>query len=321
MPGANRSLPPEIASKVARGSAWARSSRQAIVRARASRATGGGAVVVNSPITAIPNEPVLNPSRVGADDVLPEAPPPSLVDDPESVDERVVPDVVPPVALDVVELDRADDRRTVLAAVVVRSRRVMDDGEAERRRGHGVVTAQCLVGLPALARDHDRLGGARLLPHRNPGDGASHGVRAHARHRPHGAGLPRASRGRPTPLRRWPTRGCGRPRSSRRRGRHRDRHGPSLTSGRSARGRERRPSRCPSSAGPGSRSSASGRRPRAHGSPRRGISCTDRLATPAIAILRDGESDQRGHGGDEKRLTASPGLPRLVGGTRVRTPA
>ena len=61
MPGLKRSFPDEIAVNVASGSTCARSSRQASVRTRASTAAAGGAAVRKSPITAMPNEPVLNP--------------------------------------------------------------------------------------------------------------------------------------------------------------------------------------------------------------------------------------------------------------------
>jgi hypothetical protein len=48
---------------------------------------------------------------VGADDVPRDPAEPSLIDGSEAVDEEVVADVVPAVPLDVVELDRPDDRR------------------------------------------------------------------------------------------------------------------------------------------------------------------------------------------------------------------
>ena len=65
--------------------------------------------------------------RMRADDVPVDPAVAALVHGAEAVDEEVVADVVPTVALHVVQLDPADDRRRFDARVVVRSRRVVDD--------------------------------------------------------------------------------------------------------------------------------------------------------------------------------------------------
>ena len=61
MPLTKRSFPDEIALKVESGSTCARSRRHASVCTSASTAAGGGSTERKSPITAMPNEPVLNP--------------------------------------------------------------------------------------------------------------------------------------------------------------------------------------------------------------------------------------------------------------------
>ena len=66
------------------------------------------------PITAMPNEPRLKPSAC-APTTFRSTPRTALVDGAEAVDEKVVADVVPAVPLDVVELDRADDRGRLAA--------------------------------------------------------------------------------------------------------------------------------------------------------------------------------------------------------------
>ena len=64
----------------------------------------------------------VEPARVGADDVPVDPAGAPLVHRAEAVDERVVADVVPAVALDVVRLDRPDDRRRLRAACRCSSR-------------------------------------------------------------------------------------------------------------------------------------------------------------------------------------------------------
>ncbi len=90
--------------------------------------------------------------RVGADHVPVDPAAAALVDRAEAVDEEVVADVVPAVALDVVDLDAAHDCRCLRARVGVRAGRVMDDGEPQHRRDHGRRADDLLVRIPRRAR-------------------------------------------------------------------------------------------------------------------------------------------------------------------------
>jgi len=72
--------------------------------------------------------------RVRADDVAIDTAEPSLVDGAEAIDEKVVADVVPAVALHVVELDSLDDRRCLGSRVAIAPGRVVDDREPDIRR-------------------------------------------------------------------------------------------------------------------------------------------------------------------------------------------
>ena len=89
------------------------------------------------PSSATPTEPVLNPWACAPIDVPVDSAEPALVDRPEAVDEKVVTDVVPPVPLDVEQLDPLHDGRGLGTRVAVPAGRVVDDGESEVGRVRG----------------------------------------------------------------------------------------------------------------------------------------------------------------------------------------
>jgi len=74
------------------------------------RAAAEGAAEPYVPSTATPVDPVLKPSAWRADHVLVDPAVATFEHLPVLVDEKVVPDVVPAVALHVVDLDAAHDR-------------------------------------------------------------------------------------------------------------------------------------------------------------------------------------------------------------------
>ena len=120
--------------------------------------------------------------RVRADDVPLDAAVPPLVDGAETVDEEVVTDVVPAVALHVVELDRLDYRRRLGGRVAVRARRVVDDRHTQRRGERRSGAPDLLVRIPAAARDDRRCfrplqparGHARVRARHEPGAETDH---------------------------------------------------------------------------------------------------------------------------------------------------
>ncbi len=97
--------------------------------------------------------------RVRPDHVLVDAAAAAFVDRPEAVDEEVVADVVPAVALNVVDLDPAHDRRRLRARIAIRAGGVMHDGQAQHRRDHGSRADDLLVRIPAGTTDDRRLAG------------------------------------------------------------------------------------------------------------------------------------------------------------------
>ena len=139
--------------------------------------------------------------RVRADDVLVDAAVTALVDGAEAIDEEVVADVVPAVALHVVELDRPHERRCLRGRVPVRAGRVVDEREPQRARVGGSCATNLLVRVPALPW-HDRGRTGALQPsargRRCPGS---------RRTRPAAGGRCRAGGTRSGPRGR-PTRGC-----------------------------------------------------------------------------------------------------------------
>ena len=103
----------------------------------------------------MPTDPVLKPRACAPDDVAVDAPEPPLVDRSEAVDEEVVADVVPAVALDVEELDPLHDRGCLGARVAVLTGRVVDDREAHVARVARRAAPDLLVRTPRPSR-HDR---------------------------------------------------------------------------------------------------------------------------------------------------------------------
>ena len=90
----------------------------------------------------------------------------ALVDPALVVDEEVVADVVPAVALDVVGVDRPHRGRRVGVGPVRRRHRVVDE-QLRDRRVLPVVLADRLVGAPLGPGDDGRLGHRRLGPYRS----------------------------------------------------------------------------------------------------------------------------------------------------------
>ena len=142
--------------KVPSGSTCARSRRQASVLHeridRGGRRLDGAEVAHHRDAERAGVEP----AGVRPDDVAVDAAGATLVDRAEAVDERVVADVVPAVALDVVELDRAHDRRRLEPRVRVRPGGVMDVRHPERVRVARLALHDRLVRLPRRARDESR---------------------------------------------------------------------------------------------------------------------------------------------------------------------
>ena len=156
MPAGKRGLPPDSHVSVESGSMCARSSRHAsscssgALRGRADRR----AAVV--PEHRHADGAVVEAERVCTDDRLVDAAVPALEHLPVLVDEEVVADVVPAVALHVVQLDAAHDRRRLRRGVVVRAGRVMHDGEVDRRGDLRIRATDRLVGAPRETRDDRR---------------------------------------------------------------------------------------------------------------------------------------------------------------------
>ena len=96
---------------------------------------------------------VVETERVGSDDVLVDTAVPALVDRAETVDQKVVADVVPAVPLHVVELDRANHRRCLCPCVGIRSCGVVNDREPHGVRVLRRRLPEGLVRVPACARD------------------------------------------------------------------------------------------------------------------------------------------------------------------------
>ncbi len=135
-----------------------------------------------------PERARVEPACMRAHDVPVDSAGATFVDRPETVDERVVADVVPAVALDVVELDRPNDSGRLEPRVRVRPCRVMDVRHAQRVCVGRLTPDDRLVGEPAAARDELRRAGRRRRPQRHLGHGAAHRQRASPGHvavRPH----------------------------------------------------------------------------------------------------------------------------------------
>ena len=95
--------------------------------------------------------------RLGADHVARDPAVAALPDVAVAIDEVVVANVVPAVRLHVVGVDRADDRRDVRLAVVVRGRRVVHEDHAHGWRVQRWRAAEALVRAPVGARQDRRL--------------------------------------------------------------------------------------------------------------------------------------------------------------------
>ena len=126
-PDAKRALPPETHVSVDFGSTCAMSSRQASRLASAVRATAGGSARTVRSEHGDADRAGVEPFRMRADDGLVDAAVAALEDLPVLVDEKVVADVVPAVALHVVDLDPAHDRGRLRGGVRVAAGRVVDE--------------------------------------------------------------------------------------------------------------------------------------------------------------------------------------------------
>src|SRR2546427_1001834 len=103
-----------------------------------------------------------------ADDGFVDASVTALEDLPVLVDEKVVADVVPAVALHVVHLDPAHDCGGLRGGIRVRAGRVMDERKLEGGCVAGRRTPDRLVRTPGLAVDQRWGAGQRNPPQRNP---------------------------------------------------------------------------------------------------------------------------------------------------------
>src|SRR5687767_1629683 len=100
---------------------------------------------------------------VGADDRLAEAAVAALVDAAEAVDQRVVADVIPAVAVAVEAADPEHDPLRLRAAVLVGGHRVMYDGGLDLSLGRGAaVLAAAIVALGAPLGAGDDIGPRRV---------------------------------------------------------------------------------------------------------------------------------------------------------------
>ena len=121
-------------------------------------------------------------SRVGSDYVAVGPAEPALVHSAESVDEKVVADVVPAVPLDVEQLDALDDRCCLGPRVVVTSGGVMHD----RKPNLGGVcrrsAANRLIRSPREPWNHRGRVGSGRKPVRHPRLGAPDEMRANSRY-------------------------------------------------------------------------------------------------------------------------------------------
>src|SRR6266550_5241632 len=115
----------------------------------------------------------VEPFGVCADDWFVDASVTALEDLSELVDEKVVADVVPTVALHVVDLDPTYDRRRLRRGVRVTAGRVMDEGKLEGACVARWCTSDRLVRTPGLAVDQQWGAGQRNPPQRNPYFGAA----------------------------------------------------------------------------------------------------------------------------------------------------
>src|SRR5690242_13633821 len=103
-----------------------------------------------------PRRAGVEPLRMRADHIALDTTSAAFVHGAETVDEKVVADVVPPVPLHVVDLDATYDRRRLCAGVRVRAGRVVNDGESYRRRERGPGPDDLLVRSPRGASDDGR---------------------------------------------------------------------------------------------------------------------------------------------------------------------
>ncbi len=102
------------------------------------------------------NRTGVEPLGVGADHVPLDPAVAAFEDLAEAVDEEVVADVVPAVSLDVVELDRTDDRGRLGDAVAVRTRRVVHEREAQGGRERWGAAPDLLVRVPGRSAGRSR---------------------------------------------------------------------------------------------------------------------------------------------------------------------
>ena len=166
--------------------------------------------------TAMPTEPVLNPSAC-APMTLPLHPAAAALEHlAVTIDEKVVADVVPAVGLDVVELDAAHDRRGLLRLVRARAGGVMNDGEARAPARSAAPPARSSRRPSSRFSERSSATCEGHLPDGYARGGAAHEPRSHAGH-PTDAYVPPAASSR------GPTTGC---RASSRSACVRERRGP-----------------------------------------------------------------------------------------------
>ena len=204
------------------GSTWPASSRQASRRWSALRAAVEMRARPVGPEHGDPDAARVEPLRVGADDVLDQAPAAALEDPAVLVDEVVVADVVPAVREHVVALDAAHDGRRLRRRIAVRPRRVVHDRELEAVRERRLRPHDGLVGAPARTpgdrrligpqrrlrgrRGQRRVGRSRLARDEErpqARDGPGDAVLDRRRARPSTRDCRRSSPARPSPRRSW----------------------------------------------------------------------------------------------------------------------
>ena len=137
------------------GSTCATSSRQARSDVSAFCAAAVGAVSRVRPEQRDADRARVEAPRMRADDRLVDASVAPFVDRAEAIDEKVVADVVPAVALHVVQLDSLHDRGSLGLRVRVAAGRVVHRREADSRRVRRAARAGCSRWRPRSAR-HDR---------------------------------------------------------------------------------------------------------------------------------------------------------------------
>ena len=155
-----------------------------------SRSDSDGAVVADQRDAGAAR---VEPHRVRSDHSPRHAAVPAFEDLAVLIDEEVVADVVPTVALDVVDLDRPHDRRRLARRVAVRAGRVVDDREMDVVGVGRRPAADRLVRVPLRARDDRRLRRElrRTGTARGRGAGAADEVRTYPGHAAHLADLER----------------------------------------------------------------------------------------------------------------------------------